>query len=74
MDSGAIITGLRTPTEREVNEMDPICMNDGKRLGVTLGICAGFRRVVAKLEKITRAPERGFFEVRPVPLLCSPNV
>ena len=73
MDPRTIVTGLCTPTEREVDEMDSVCMNDGEGLGTTLGVCTRFGRVVAKLEDITRVPERGFFKVRPVPLLYSPK-
>ena len=71
LDSRAMVTGLSTPTECKVNEMDSVDMDDGKGLCAALGVGTRFGRVVAKLEEVTCFPERGFFKVRPIPFLCS---
>lgn len=73
LNRGSMVTGLSTPTECEVDEMDSVRVNDGEGLGATLGVRAWVSRVVTKLEDVAGFPERGFFEVCPVPLLYVPT-
>lgn len=49
--------------------VDSVRVDDRKGLGATLGIRTLFAGVMAKLEEVTRLPERGSLKVRPIPLL-----
>jgi hypothetical protein len=69
LDSGAIVPSLVAPTVCKVDEVNSVGVNNREGLGAALGFCTQFGRVMTELEEVTRIPERGFFEVRAVPLL-----
>lgn len=64
-------TSLTAGTVCEIDEMNPIGVNDGEGSGTALGICTRIVGVVAELEDVTRLPERRLFKIGPVPFLHS---
>lgn len=62
-------TGLSAPTICEVDEVNSIGVDNREGPGAALGVCTRIGRMMAKLEEVTRFPERGFHEVQAIPLL-----
>ena len=58
-----MITGLAAPTVCEVDEVNPVDVNDGEGLSAGLGVRALVSRVVADLEDMTGFPKRRFLEI-----------
>ena len=50
LDMSAVLTNLGTAAECKVHDVDSISMNEGEGFSAVLGICAGVRQVMAKLE------------------------
>ena len=53
-----VVADLRATAEREVYEVNPVGVEDGKGFGTTLGACAWICGMVTKLEDMTSLSER----------------
>jgi hypothetical protein len=71
LESGSEFPGRAAPTVCKVVDVDTVDVDDGERLGATLGVCTFIGRVVAKLEEKIGIPERGLPKIRAIPFLCT---
>lgn len=66
-----MLAGLGAPTERDIEEVDSIDVDDGEGPRTVLGVRAYLGRMMAQSVDITSLPERGFLKESPIPFLCS---
>ena len=70
MDSGPMTANLGAAAECEIDGVNTICVDDGKRSSATLRIRAWKCRVVTKVEDIASVPKRRLLEISSIPFLC----
>ena len=69
LDFGPMMADLGTATKREIHDVNPIGVDNGKGLSAALGICAQECGVVTKLEHMTGLSKRRLLKIMTIPFL-----